>query len=91
MKNKKLRELDRLLKVAKNSLEQLNIKVKGLNDVRKIQGADGTWDYDHYMLGMYNGIEICVATIEGRKPVFRSRPEIWGRDKPVSDLSISSM
>jgi len=40
-----------------------------------IQGRDGNWDYDPYMLGLYNGLELALATLENREYVPRSLPE----------------
>jgi hypothetical protein len=72
-------------KIVKN--KKLRGIITELNEVKDIQGADGTWNYDHYMLGMYNGMEICIAILEDRKPVYRSAPEVWGRDKKVPNLA----
>lgn len=54
--------------------------VKQLSELIKIQGEDGNWNYDPYMLGMYNGMELMFATIEGRDPQFREAPEKWLSD-----------
>jgi hypothetical protein len=40
---------------------------------RTIQGTQGNWDADDYMLGMFNGIEMCLAALENREPDFRTR------------------
>lgn len=56
-----------------------------LGDVLKIQGAHGNWDYDGYMLGMFNGLELAASIMEGRTPEFRKKPEDgWLRDKPIA-------
>lgn len=60
--------------------------LKGLEAMReslKIQGSDGNWDYDEYMHGMYNGMELMLAYAEGREPVFRDKPKQWRKDIPV--------
>jgi hypothetical protein len=55
---------------------KLNDKtVEQLKDFVEIQGETGNWDYDEYMHGMYNGMELMLATMENREPDFRSRPD----------------
>ena len=39
-----------------------------------VQGANGNWDYDEYMHGLYNGMEFVLSLIEGREPEFRKAP-----------------
>ncbi len=53
-------------------------ELKSLVDV---QGRNGNWNYDRYMHGMYNGMEVLLATIEKREPVFKDAPEIYLIDK----------
>ena len=57
-------------------------KIQQARDVLAIQGYDGNWNYDPYMQGMYNGMELIVAIIEGRKPQYRESPEKWLSDFP---------
>lgn len=42
-----------------------------LKEVVHIQGQDGNWNFDPYMCGMFNGMELMLAIIENRDPVFR--------------------
>lgn len=52
--------------------------MKTINELRslvEIQGADGNWNYDEYMYGMYNGMELMLAIVEEREPDFRSKPK----------------
>ena len=51
--------------------------IENLKDVHKVQGYDGNWNYDPYMLGLYNGLEMALAIMENREPVFREKPEKW--------------
>lgn len=47
---------------------------KLLSDLRElveIQGRKGNYDCDTYMLGMFNGMELMLATIEGREPEYK--------------------
>lgn len=48
-----------------------------LKEMLEIQGRDGTWNYDHYFHGMYNGMEVMLAVLEGRDSVFREAPKKW--------------
>lgn len=52
-----------------------------LRNLHQIQGNRGNWDYDPYMHGMYNALEIAMAILEGRDPEFRSAPDQWGCDQ----------
>ena len=54
--------------------QKLVVKLKELLEV---QGRDGTWNYDPYFHGMYNGMEVMLAVLENREPVFRGAPEKW--------------
>ena len=50
-----------------------NRKISELKNLLEIQGQDGNWNADDYMQGMYNGMELVMAVIEDREPVFRGR------------------
>jgi hypothetical protein len=54
--------------------QELVVKLKELLEV---QGRDGTWNYDPYFHGMYNGMEVMLAVLENREPVFRGAPKKW--------------
>ncbi len=45
-----------------------------LKDVIRIQGSDGNWNYDQYMLGLYNGMELMLSIVEEREPNYRELP-----------------
>ena len=53
-----------------------------LKEMLEMQGRDGTWNYDPYSQGMFNGMEFMVALAEGRDPVFREAPERWLHTPP---------
>ena len=56
--------------------------LSGLRGILRVQGQNGNWNCDEYMLGLYNGLEMALATLEGRDPVFRTGPvPAW---RPVS-------
>lgn len=52
-------------------------KIQNLKDVHRVQGSDGNWNYDPYMQGLYNGLELALSIMENREPVFRDKPEKW--------------
>lgn len=60
-------------------------KIQQARELTAIQGSDGNWNYDPYMQGMYNGMELVLATWEGRKPEFRKSPEKWLSDFPQTE------
>lgn len=51
---------------------EIKDRVKKLKEVHKIQGSSGNWDVNRYQCGMFNVLELAVATIEGRTPVYRT-------------------
>jgi hypothetical protein len=52
--------------------DPLKRRLVKMRELLKIQGAKGNWDYDNYMLGMYNGMEVMMCTAEDREPKFRT-------------------
>jgi len=63
---------------SKLELEVLRNRVKTYDkiylDIKsqvEAQGQKGTWDYDEYMRGLYNGLELALAQFEMREPVFK--------------------
>lgn len=55
-----------------NNPKELEQGYNKLVELLEVQGADGNWNYDDYMCGMFNGMELAVATLEGRDPEFRT-------------------
>lgn len=51
------------------------IDIDKLRELVEIQGRDGTWNHDQYLLGMFNGMELMLAVIEGREPAYRELPK----------------
>lgn len=47
-----------------------------LNGLLEIQGNDGNWNHDNYMRGMYNGMEMMIAMMEQRQPVYKTKEEM---------------
>ena len=54
--------------------------IKKVRELMEVQGSDGNWNYDPYMHGMYNGMEMIVSILEERDPEFRNAPDVWLRD-----------
>lgn len=52
-----------------------NKDIKGIKDIVDLQGQNGNYDYDEYMLGLYNGMEMILSMIEKREPLFRKVPQ----------------
>ena len=62
-----------------------------LKEMLEVQGRDGTWNYDYYFHGMYNGMEVMLAVLEGREPAFREAPEKWLSKKEWVDLTATEI
>ena len=45
--------------------------LRQLKDMVEVQGQDGNWNYDEYMMGMYNGMEFMMSMIENREPLYK--------------------
>jgi len=56
--------------------------VAKMREMLEVQGRDGTWNYEPYFHGMYNGMELMLALAESRDPVFRKAPEKWLNTPP---------
>jgi hypothetical protein len=54
--------------------------IEDLRNMVEAQGRDGTWNYDPYMQGLYNGLEFALSIMEKREPQFRDAPEQWLAD-----------
>jgi hypothetical protein len=66
-----------MLKAKLKQLEFKSVPTAKLRELVEVQGRDGTWNYDPYFHGMYNGMEVMLAVSENREPVFRGAPERW--------------
>jgi len=65
----KVNELE--VKIDDFTENRFNEITKSLKDLLAVQGQNGNWNHDDYMCGMYNGMELMVATIENREPEYR--------------------
>ena len=65
--------------VKEQEIEKL---IGDLRNVAEAQGQKGCWDYDQYMLGLFNGLELALAIFEKREPQYRELPS-----HPVKELN----
>ena len=49
---------------------------KDYKEMIEIQGQNGNYNYDSYMLGLYNGMEYIIALYENREPIYRSGKDV---------------
>lgn len=48
-------------------------EVEQLREVHAVQGREGCWDIDDYMLGLYNGLELALSIMENRAPIYKKK------------------
>ncbi len=53
--------------------ETVEDKLCKLNELKEIQGREGTIDRGNYMIGLYNGLELSIAIMEDREPIYKDR------------------
>jgi hypothetical protein len=46
--------------------------MKIIKQLVETQGQDGNWNYSEGMAGMFNGMELILAILEGREPSYRT-------------------
>lgn len=56
-------------------------KLAKLRNMVEIQGDDGNWNCSEYHFGMFNGLELALATMEHRETRFRDAPDVFLRDQ----------
>lgn len=60
----------------KKQLEEWEHHLKCSKEMLEIQGQKGNYDYDEYMLGLYNGMEYVMALFETREPNYISGKDV---------------
>ena len=60
----------------KKQLEEWEQHLIIAKEMLDLQGQDGNYNYDSYMLGLYNGMEYIIAFFETREPNFRNGKDI---------------
>ncbi len=71
--------LDKILKLKRENKELKNKQNKFEKDCKEmieIQGQDGNYNYDSYMLGLYNGMEYIISLYENREPIYKNGKDI---------------
>lgn len=64
------------VKELKKRLEEWEHHLKCSKVMLDIQGQKGNYDYDEYMLGLYNGMEFIIALFETREPNYISGKDV---------------
>ena len=62
-------------------MKDIDKKMKQIKEVMNVQGADGNWNYDPYMHGMFNGMEMLRCILEDDEPNFKQAPDKWLRNR----------
>lgn len=66
------------------------VTIDKIKNLLEAQGRHGNWNYSSYMCGLYNGIELCIATLEDRDPVYRDKPTTgWLSNPKDEDIFVS--
>lgn len=63
-------------RMLKKQVEEWEHHLKCSREMLDIQGQKGNYDYDEYMLGLYNGMEYIIALFETREPNFISGKDV---------------
>lgn len=61
-------------------VESLMKRVQEIKDVHGIQAENGNWNFNPYMMGMFNGLELALCLIEEREPRYKDAPSEWLED-----------
>ena len=69
-------------------LELLEDRIEQLISCHTEQGSSGQWNANHYMLGMFNGLELALSTIVGTEPEYREFSTIDGSEPDMSDADL---
>lgn len=60
----------------KKQVEEWEHHLKCSKEMLDIQGQKGNYDYDEYMLGLYNGMEYIISLFETREPNYISGKDV---------------
>jgi hypothetical protein len=63
-------ELYKVVNKLKQENEEFKNSLKDAKEMLNIQGQKGNYDYDEYMLGLYNGMENIISLFEKREPKY---------------------
>ncbi len=73
----------------KKRLKQFEKSLRISNEVLEAQGTNGNYNYDQYMTGLYNGMEMIVSLMEVRAPMFVSGK--WINYKKHEDIDAKDL
>lgn len=68
---------------------ELVIQRNALRLIQNVQGREGNWNYDPYMRGLFNGLELSLATLEKREPEYRDKPPLGYREEYAFPINAS--
>lgn len=60
----------------KKQLGEYKHHLKNSKEMLDLQGRDGNYNYDNYMLGLYNGMEYIISLFENRSPIYKNSKDI---------------
>jgi len=60
-------------------------RLKKLQDLIDIQASDGNWNYDNYMHGLLNGMYLARSVFDDNYPGFKDPPNLFIKDKEILD------
>lgn len=75
----KAKEFESLFELSKSYDTSIDVADE-IGKMLEVQGANGNWNYDAYMHGMYNGMEFCHSLAKGVEPKYREAPKKWIAD-----------
>lgn len=73
---KYIKELEKENQELKEQLEEYEQSLKISKEMLELQGQDGNYNYDNYMLGLYNGMEYIISLFEKREPIYKDGKNI---------------
>lgn len=66
------------------------LRITELRKVRDVQGQHGNWNCNAYMQGLYNGLELAMACLEDRNPVYKDAPAEWLDNKVATTPAVDA-
>lgn len=74
--HKSIQKLQKENQELKKQLEEWEQYLINAKEMLSLQGHDGNYNYDNYMLGLYNGMEYVIALFEKRNPIYKDGKNI---------------
>ena len=71
-----IKDLSKENQKLKKQFKEWENHLKCSKEMLDIQGQKGNYDYDEYMLGLYNGMEYIIALFETREPNYISGKDV---------------